>query len=82
MSLNVIEASLGTTKNVETIDGTSEITIPPGTPSGAKLRLKEKGLHLRTGGRGDHFVRIKIVPPKNLSAKAKELFEKLKNEIN
>ncbi len=81
LSLDIIEATLGTTKNVETIDGMSEITIPPGTSSGSKLRLKEKGMYLKSGVRGDHFVRIKIVTPKNLSNKAKEILEKLKSEI-
>lgn len=81
VELNIIEASLGVTKTVETIDGTSEIKIPAGTSSGSKLRLKNKGLHLKDGSRGDHMVRIKILAPKNLSSKAQELLEKLKNEI-
>ncbi len=81
VELNIVEASLGVTKTVETIDGTSEVKIPAGTSSGSKLRLKSKGLHLKDGTRGDHMVRIKILAPKNLSAKAQELLEKLKNEI-
>jgi len=81
VELTIIEASLGTTKNVETIDGTSEVKIPEGTASGSKLRLKQKGLHLRNGTRGDHLVKIKIVAPKKLSSKARELLEKLKSEI-
>jgi curved DNA-binding protein len=81
VELNIVEASLGVTKTVETIDGTSEVKIPAGTSSGSKLRLKSKGLHLKDGTRGDHMVRIKILAPKNLSAKAKELLEKLKSEI-
>lgn len=79
--LNIVEASLGVTKMVETIDGTSEVKIPAGTSSGSKLRLKKKGLYFRDGERGDHMVRIKIVPPKKLSKKAEELLEKLKDEI-
>jgi DnaJ-class molecular chaperone len=66
---------------VETVDGTSEITVPGGTASGSKLRLKQKGLYLKNGSRGDHLVKIKIIPPKKLSSKAQELLEKLKNEI-
>lgn len=81
VELSIVEASLGVTKTVETIDGTSEVKIPAGTSSGSKLRLKSKGLHLKDGSRGDHMVRIKILAPKNLSAKAQELLEKLKNEI-
>lgn len=81
VELSIVEASLGVTKTVETIDGTSEVKIPAGTNSGSKLRLKNKGLYLKGGTRGDHMVRIKIIAPKNLSPKAQELLEKLKNEI-
>lgn len=81
LSLSIVEASLGTTKNLETIDGSSEITVPAGTSSGSKLRLKGKGLHLRSGARGDFLVNIKITAPKNISPKAKELLEKLKEEL-
>jgi DnaJ-class molecular chaperone len=81
VELNIVEASVGTTKTVETIDGTSEVKIPGGTPSGSKLRLKGKGLYLKGGTRGDHLVRVKILPPKKLTAKAKELLEKLESEI-
>lgn len=82
ISLDIAEATLGATKTVETIDGVSEVKVPAGTPSGSKLRLKGKGLYNRDGSRGDHMVRIKIVPPKNLSDKARDLIEKLKNEIS
>lgn len=82
VELNIVEAAIGATKTVETIDGTSEVKIPGGTASGAKLRLKGKGMHLRNGSRSDHLVRVKIVPPKKLSAKAKELLEKLESELN
>lgn len=81
VELDIVEASLGATKTVETIDGTSEIKIPAGAVSGSKLRLKNKGLYLKNGSRGDHFVRVKIAPPKKLSDKAKDLLEKLKTEI-
>ena len=41
--LTIIEATLGARIDVPTIDGTTTVTIPPGTPSGTKLRLKGKG---------------------------------------
>ncbi|MCC7460071.1 MAG: J domain-containing protein [Proteobacteria bacterium] len=82
VELNLVESAVGATKTVETIDGSSEVKIPGGTASGSKLRLKGKGLYLKNGSRGDHLVRVKIVPPKNLSSKAKELLEKLKSEID
>ena len=81
IDLTIVEASLGATKTVETVDGSSEVKIPEGTSSGSKLRLKQKGLYLKNGSRGDHLVKIKIVSPKKLSNRARELLEKLKTEI-
>ncbi len=74
------DAALGTKAVVPTLDGEVTVTIPPGTSSGQKLRLREKGLRTRTGGRGDQYVVVKIVVPKKLSAREKELFESLKKE--
>jgi DnaJ-class molecular chaperone len=56
------------------------MTIPPGTQGGARLRLRNQGLNKRGGGRGDQYVKIKIVIPPRLTAKEKELFEKLAAE--
>jgi len=71
------EAALGTSLEVPTLDGKAEIRVPPGVGSGQKLRLKGQGLNMRGGGRGDHFVRLKIVVPKELSAAEKKLYEEL-----
>ena len=67
------EAALGAQIEVPTIDGVSEVTLPAGTSSGRQLRLKEKGVYRRSGGRGDQYVRILVTVPKNLDAKSKEL---------
>jgi len=74
------DAALGTKAAVPTLDGEVTVTIPPGTSSGQKLRLRGKGLRTRTGGRGDQYVVVKIVVPKKLSAREQELFESLKKE--
>jgi curved DNA-binding protein len=71
------EAALGASVAVPTLDGTSEIRVPPGIASGQRLRLRGHGLNIRGGGRGDHFARIKIVVPRDLSAAEKELFQEL-----
>ena len=71
------EAALGTTVQVTTLDGRAEIRIPAGIASGQKLRLRSQGLNMRGGGRGDHFVKMKIVVPKHLSDEEKKLFEEL-----
>jgi len=80
------EAALGAKIEVPTLDGSVTLTIPPGSQSGQKLRLKEKGLPRRasgggaSGGAGDLLGQIKIVVPKPLSDRERELFEQLKKE--
>jgi len=71
------EAALGATAEVPTLDGKAEIRLPPGIGSGQRLRLRGQGLNVRGGGRGDHFVRIKIIVPKELSDAERKLFEEL-----
>ena len=61
-----------------TLDGPAEVRIPPGTHSGAKLRLKGCGVPGRAGkDRGDQFVMIDIVAPVDISDESKELYERL-----
>jgi curved DNA-binding protein len=71
------EAALGATAEVPTLDGKTEIRVPPGIGSGQRIRLKGQGLNIRGGGRGDHFARIKIVVPKELSPEERKLFQEL-----
>jgi DnaJ-class molecular chaperone len=58
------EAALGTKISVPTVEGAVTVTIPPGTSSGARLRLRGKGIKKADGGRGDQIVRVEIVAPK------------------
>jgi len=71
------EAALGATVPVPTLDGTAEVRVPPGVASGQRLRLRGQGLNVRGGGRGDHFARLKIVLPKELTDAEKRLFQEL-----
>ena len=71
------EAALGATMQVPTLDSTAEIRVPPGIASGQRLRMRGQGLNIRGGGRGDHFVRLKIVLPKELTEAEKKLFQEL-----
>jgi DnaJ-class molecular chaperone len=64
LPLTVGEAILGTQVDVPTVDGSVRITIPPGTSSGAKLRLRGKGVKAPDGTRGDQLCRVEIVVPK------------------
>lgn len=72
------EAALGAKVELTTLDGPVTLTIPPGASSGAKLRLKQRGLKQRDGERGDLLAVLKIVLPKTLSAEERELFEQLR----
>ncbi len=70
------EASLGTQIEVETVEGKVKLKIPQGTQPDTVIRLRGKGIsHIRGSGKGDHYVRIKIVIPKNLSSRQKELLK-------
>ena len=71
------EAALGATVQVVTMDGTVNLKIPPGAQSGQKLRLRGKGFPKQGGERGDLIARLKIVVPKDLTAKEKELFAEM-----
>jgi DnaJ-class molecular chaperone len=74
--LSVYEALLGTKVTVPTLEGHLTMTIPAGTSSGAKLRLKGHGIE-RAGEKGDQIVVIKIIAPKGLDDEDKEAVEKL-----
>jgi molecular chaperone DnaJ len=77
--INVAQAALGDTVTVPTLDGETELKIPPGTQSNAVFRLKSKGVaHLQNGRRGDQRVTLRIIVPKNLTQEQHQLFEDLK----
>lgn len=73
------EAALGAKIEVPTIDGRTVLKIPPGTQSGQKLRLREKGVPSATkdGVRGDEIVEVKVTVPMPRDEKTKELLREL-----
>jgi curved DNA-binding protein len=71
------EAALGAELEVPTIDGSVMLTVPPGTRSGRKLRLRGRGLADRHGGRGDLYALVSIDVPAALTAQEHDLFEQL-----
>jgi molecular chaperone DnaJ len=77
--VTAVEAALGSKIEVPTIDGRSMLKIPPGTQSGQKLRLREKGVPsaTREGARGDEIVEVKITVPMPRDEKTKELLREL-----
>lgn len=70
------QAVLGTEIEVPTLDGTSRIKIPAGTPSGKMFHIKGKGMP-RVGStvRGDQIVRVYVDVPKKLTPRQRELLE-------
>jgi molecular chaperone DnaJ len=67
------EAALGAKIEVPTLDGISSMTLPPGTQGGQRLKLSGKGMPSpRTGTRGNQYIDVKIVVPKDLDSKSKE----------
>lgn len=73
------EAALGTKVRVPTLEGEVELTIPEGTGSGRRLRLRGKGLG-PARNRGDLYVRIGISMPKVFTDKERELWRQLAAE--
>ena len=77
--VSVTEAAMGSKIEVPTIDGRTLLKIPPGTQSGQKLRLREKGVPsaTREGARGDEIVEVRIAVPMPRDEKTKELLREL-----
>ena len=68
------EAALGARIEVPTLEGAVTVRVPPGTQSGQRLRLRERGLPMpRQGSRGDLLVEVKLVLPSLLDERSKEL---------
>jgi molecular chaperone DnaJ len=73
--VTITEAALGAKIEVPTIDGRAQLKIPPGTQTGQKLRLREKGVAPASGEgpRGDQIVEVRIVVPKVQDERSKEI---------
>ncbi|NNF01990.1 MAG: molecular chaperone DnaJ [Bacteroidia bacterium] len=81
--INFVDATLGTTVTIPTVDGKAKIKIDPGTQAGKVLRLKGKGLPQVQGyGNGDLLVNINVWTPQNLSSEEKKILEKLRSSEN
>ncbi|HYA98049.1 MAG TPA: DnaJ C-terminal domain-containing protein, partial [Methylomirabilota bacterium] len=78
--LTVTEAGLGAKIEVPTIDGRSLVRIPPGTNSGQRLRLREKGVpNARTGARGDQYVEVQVVVPRPADERVRTIMKELQD---
>ena len=79
LPISIYEALLGTKAQVPTLDGPVTLTVPPGTSSGARLRIKGRGIE-RGGEKGDEFAVIKIVVPKSLDDEDRAAIEQLRQK--
>ncbi|MEE1224155.1 MAG: molecular chaperone DnaJ [Clostridia bacterium] len=83
MPITFVQAALGATLTVPTLDGIVEYDIPEGTQSGTRFRLRGKGVpFIRGKGRGDQYVTVTVEVPKNLSSKQKELLKEFDEDKN
>jgi molecular chaperone DnaJ len=84
--ISFVQAALGATIEVPTLEEKEKIKIPKGTQNGKTLRLKGKGIpHIRGYGRGDQIVEVFVQIPIDLNKKQEELlreFEKSSNAAN
>jgi curved DNA-binding protein len=71
------EGALGAKVPVQTLTGTAQVTVPPGSSSGRRLRLRGEGLPKADGGKGDLHAVVSIKVPKKLTRKERDLFEQL-----
>jgi molecular chaperone DnaJ len=77
--VTVPEASLGAKVDVPTIDGRAQLKIPPGTQSGQKLRMRERGVESAqsAGQRGDQIVTIEVLVPTLQDERSREIMREL-----
>lgn len=82
--ISYIDAILGTTISVPTVDGTVDLKIPSGTQPGTTLVMAKKGVPYlgKQGARGDELVRVQVEIPKRLSSDEKKLIEELASLSN
>ena len=77
----VWDAALGTKQVVNTLDGKIRVNIPENIENGKRIKIPKKGYKDMKENRGDLYLKINMVNPKNLSEEQKVLYEKLKDTI-
>lgn len=83
MPITFVQAALGATVKVPTLDGLVELDIPEGTQTGSRFRMKGKGIpFLRSKSRGDQYVTVNVEVPRNLTARQKEILKGFDEDKN
>jgi molecular chaperone DnaJ len=71
--ISIVQAALGATLEIPTLDESQEVEVPRGTQPGDHLRLSGLGVPLLNGyGRGDEIIHLKVVVPTNLSSEQEQ----------
>jgi molecular chaperone DnaJ len=80
-SVHMVDAALGATIEVDTVDGPVKMKIPAGTQSGTDFKLSGHGVpHLRRETRGAHIVTMQVETPTKLSKKQQQLLQEFKQQ--
>lgn len=74
------EAALGATVPLTTPGGEAKVTVPAGSSSGRRLRLRGEGMPRSAGAPGDLYAEVRVMVPSTPSERERELFEQLANE--
>lgn len=75
------QAAMGIELKVDTVEGALTVRVPAGTQPETIMRLKGRGVpSIRGGGKGDHYLKIKVVVPKHLTGRQKELLKEFDDE--
>lgn len=81
--ISISDAVLGTSKEIDTVNGKVRIKLEPGIQSGKILRLRSKGIRSLNGyGHGDLLVHVNVWTPKELNKEQKDFFEKMRESEN
>lgn len=81
--ISISEAVLGTSKEIDTVNGKARIKLESGIQSGKILRLRDKGIKSINGyGTGDLLVHVNVWTPKELNKEQKAFFEKMLDDDN
>jgi molecular chaperone DnaJ len=80
ITVSFVEAALGTSVTVPTLQGEQALTIPAGTQPGTQFTLARLGFpNLQGGSRGDQVVTVQVAVPKKLSRRQRQLLEEFKS---
>ncbi|GAB3832199.1 molecular chaperone DnaJ [Hymenobacter jeollabukensis] len=81
--ISIVDAALGASLEVPTIEGKVKVKIDPGTQAGKILRLRGKGIPDLNGyGKGDQLIHINVWTPKNVTSEERAALEKLRTSPN